>query len=225
MTLTPLLEEISKEVNENKEEYVELNKATCRKDALPYFRYIDKFFGEKGVTEKTYSQIWHICAVVAAVDHPRTYYFKYYPQGASKPSEANDFEYSLCKVILTSDWTDFNLGKAIANAATRRLSNPDLPQDFKDMVNHKDQGYFLAFLDEVKSWKDSETLLPNFDTIDWSLIDPTMIGDLMVIPEIKIKPNGEIEKYKCRTRYFGGIDGKILAPIIRTPAQSILTHS
>ena len=26
------------------------------------------------------------------------------------------------------------------------------------MVAHKDQGYFLAFLDDVKSWKDTKTV-------------------------------------------------------------------
>ncbi len=134
MTLTPSLDSIPKEVNANEEEYTELNKSTCRKDAIPYFDYIDKLFGEKGVADHTYSQIWQICAVVAAVDHPRTYYFKYYAHGKTRPSDDNDYEYTLCKVLLTSDWADFNIGKAIAHAVARRLTHPDLPQYFWGMV-------------------------------------------------------------------------------------------
>jgi hypothetical protein len=176
--LTPLPEEILEEVNQNEEEYVELDKATCRKDALPFFDYIDRIWGEKGETDNTYSQIWHICSIVAAVDHPRTYYFKYFKHGESKPWNDNDFEYSLCKVLLTSNWADFDIGKAIAHASSRRKLKPDIPQNFTEIVAHKDQGYFLAFFDEVKSWKDTKTLLPNFDLIDWNSIDPALIGDL-----------------------------------------------
>ena len=203
MTLTPSLDSIPKEVNANEEEYTELNKSTCRKDAIPYFDYIDKLFGEKGVADHTYSQIWQICAVVAAVDHPRTYYFKYYAHGKTRPSDDNDYEYTLCKVLLTSDWADFNIGKAIAHAVARRLTYPDMPQDFWGMVKHKDQGYFLSFLDEIKSWKDTNSVLPNFNDIDWDSIDPALIGDLMLIPDLKIKPNGEIDKYKCRMVFRG----------------------
>jgi hypothetical protein len=203
MTLTPPLDNIPTEVNQIEEEYMELDKETCRKDAIPYFDYIDKLFGEKGVTENNYSQIWHICAIVAAVDHPRTYYFKYYAQGTSKPSDDNDYEYTLCKVLLTSNWADFDIVKAIAHAAARRITHPNIPKDFWGMVSHQDQGFFLAFLDEIKSWKDTNSLLPDFDNIDWTLIDPAMIGDLMLIPDLKIKPNGEIEKYKCRMVFRG----------------------
>ena len=67
------------EVNQNQTEFFELDQETCRKDAfLPCFAYVGKIFGEKGVVPNTYSEIWTICAIVADVDHPRTYYFKYY---------------------------------------------------------------------------------------------------------------------------------------------------
>ena len=155
------------------------------------------------MTPNTYSEIWTICAVVAAVEHPRTYYFKYYKQGGPIPLQDEDYEYTLCKVLLTSNWADFNVGKAIANAISRRKTHPDMPHDFKSMRKHKDQGYFLAFLDEIKSWKHTGTMLPNFDDIDWESIDPALIGDLMLIPDLKILPTGEIDKYKCRMVFRG----------------------
>jgi len=51
----------------------------------------------------------------------------------------------------------------LAHAVARRLTHPDMPQDFWGMVKHKDQGFFLSFVDEIKSWKDTNSVLPNFN--------------------------------------------------------------
>lgn len=123
------------------------------------------------------------------------------------PTSNNDFEYSLCDIVLNGDWASFELGSNIANAI-KQAKKDDMPFDYRAMLQHEHSaGLSAAFEIERERWISTGTIMPNYKDIDWKSIDPSKIGDLMLIFSIKYKVddsgNKVLDKYKCRMVFRG----------------------
>jgi hypothetical protein len=70
------------------------------------------------------------------------------------------------------------------------------------MLNHPEsKGLLAAFITEYNSWSYNGCVIPL--DCDPSQLDPSLIGDLMILWDIKYKPDGSFDKYKCRIVFRG----------------------
>jgi hypothetical protein len=119
------------------------------------------------------------------------------------PDHDDDFEYTLCTILLTSGWADFSAGRQIA-AAVKKARAKGIPTTFREMMAHPQRSEFLAaFEKEIQRYWDTGTIKSNWREIDWKTIDPDLIGDMMLIFDIIINPDGSLKKYKCRMVFRG----------------------
>ena len=147
--------------------------------------------------------MYTILDIVVATGHPRQFYYKYYDSNKPIPTKEDDFDYSLCKLVLDGGWANFELGRAIAHAV-KSSKKKGIPTNFIDMMNHPEKAGFLpALIEEFNSWKGLGAIAPGAADIDWANVDPSDIGDLMLIFDKKYRPDGTFEKYKCRMVFRG----------------------
>ena len=146
---------------------------------------------------------FQILDIVAKHGSPKTFYFKYYDSNLPIPTVNEDFEYTPCEELLHSSWADFSNSRAVASAV-RRTRTANMPTSYPELVRHPDyDNLFQAFMIEVNSWIDRGALEPNFASVDWNNIDSALIGDLMLLFDIKYHPDGTFDKYKCRMVFRG----------------------
>ena len=119
------------------------------------------------------------------------------------PTCDDDFEYSLCKIVMNCGWADFKLGTNIANAV-KKSRKEKLPTDWRSMEAHPEAVQFReAFDEELNRYRSTGTILPNYKDIDWEKIDPKSIGHLMLLFSKQYNSDGSFKKYKCRIVFRG----------------------
>ena len=78
--------------------------------------------------------------------------------------------------------------------------------------------------------------MDNYQVIDWEKIDPVKIGDMMLLFDVIINPDGSLKKYKCRmvfrgdrcknltdhSRYASAVDTKALFPFLGIVASEYI---
>ena len=141
--------------------------------------------------------------VVCTANNKKVLYYKYYDGFLpTPPVDVDDYEYSLCTIINKQTWARFDIGKR--NARAIKLSaKHKLPHTFQQMLLHPDATHLRAALDsEHASWTQHGVILP--PGCDPAAIPPDLIGDLMIIWDVKYKPdNTTIDKWKCRFVFRG----------------------
>ena len=162
---------------------------------------IGRQFSELSDTDGRVIAQWFISNVVAATSDPRVLYYKYHDAFHPPPAHDDEFEYSLCTIINRQSWSRFTTGSKIARAISLTQKHR-LPTSFPDILSHPEvAGLMPSFLTEYNSWASDGTIIPI--TCDPSTIDPSLIGDLMILWDVKYKPDGTFDKYKCRIVFRG----------------------
>jgi hypothetical protein len=174
-------------------------------------KFNKKFFSKIGLTfaetlnddNKQITGTFKIVDIVTTLDHPKTFFYKYYDSFLPIPTNDDDFEYSLCTDLINGKWANFNLGRHIANAL-KKSKKDNMPTSYIEMMRHPDaEGFRAALKIELEGWFRLLAILPNHESIDWDSIDPSDIGDLMLIFDKIYEPDGSFKKYKCRMVFRG----------------------
>ena len=78
------------------------------------------------------------------------------------PEHDDEFNYSLCTIVLTGGWADFT--ECRQNAAdVKSASANGIPTDFRGMMAHPKKSDFLeAFEKEMQRYWDTGTVMDNF---------------------------------------------------------------
>jgi hypothetical protein len=168
------------------------------------------FFARKGTTfaenlAEGIDCVWRIHDVVRLNDS-KDLYFKYYDLSrfpTEAPSQEDDFEYTLCRVLNTAKWANFSEGKKIAKMITMAVTDK-IPTSYAAMLLHPERaGFEAALKDECQSYWDNLAVVEEPDDFDWSAIDKNQMGDLMIIFSKKYFADGTFDKYKCRIVFRG----------------------
>jgi hypothetical protein len=140
---------------------------------------------------------------VCDAKNPKAIYYKYYDGFLpTPPIDVDDYEYSLCSIINRQTWARFDLGEL--NARAIKLSaKHKLPHTYQQMLLHPNAPDLqLTFNDEYKSWENNGVILP--PGCNPASIPPDLIGDLMIIWDVKYKAdNTTIDQWKCRFVFRG----------------------
>lgn len=165
-----------------------------------FFDNIGRSFAELSDDKKVIAQ-WTIADVVSSTSGGKQLYYKYYDSFSPIPLDVDDFEYSLCSVVNRQTWARFDVGDKIARAI-RNSAQHQLPTNFPDMMRHPDAIPLLeSFLVEWRSWYSNDCVKPL--TVDPSSIHPDLIGDLMILWDVKYHSDGSFDKWKCRIVFRG----------------------
>jgi len=165
-----------------------------------FFDNIGRSFAELSDDRKVIAQ-WTIADVVSSTSGGKQLYYKYYDSFSPIPLDVDDFEYSLCSVVNRQTWARFDVGEKIASAI-RSSAQHKLPTNFPDMMRHPDAIPLLeSFLVEWRSWYSNNCVKPL--TVDPSSIHPDLIGDLMILWDVKYHSDGSFDKWKCRIVFRG----------------------
>ena len=74
------------------------------------------------------------------------------------PDHDDEFNYSLCTIILTGGWANFTEGRQIAAVKSARAKG--IPTDFRGMMAHPKKSDFLgAFKKEIQRYWDTGTVM------------------------------------------------------------------
>jgi hypothetical protein len=190
------------EVNPNLLHYRPLDKSDVHVSQRRYFDNIGRSFAELADDGRTVAQ-WIIHRVVCDSNNRKALYYQYYDAFLpGPPIDVDDYEYSLCTIINRQTWARFDVGEL--NARAIKLSaKHKLPHTWEQMLRHPNAAELTeAFLVEHGSWVDHNCLLdPGCDP---DTIPPELIGDLMLLWDVKYKPdNTTIDKWKCRIVFRG----------------------
>jgi hypothetical protein len=160
--------------------YVITQEKNIRKDTRPFWSKVGRTFAEFE-ENGALSGLYKIVDVVTTVEHPRTFYYKYYNVRKPMPEEDDGFEYSLCTMVLNGGWADFAEGQKIAHAISRSRKL-NIPTSWHEMMAHPEKEFYLpAFIIERDRYFSTGTVKPGYKDIDWDNVDPASIGDLMLL--------------------------------------------
>ena len=127
--------------------YVIPHEKNIRKDTRPFWSKVGRTFAEYE-ENGAFSGLYKIVDVVTTVEHPRTFYYKYYNVRKPMPDSDDEFEYSLCTMVLTGGWADFAEGQKIAHAISRSRKL-NIPTSWHEMMAHPEKEFYLpAFMIE-----------------------------------------------------------------------------
>ena len=164
------------------------------------FETVGKTFTE--TISENVTCIWKITAIVRSRE-TQILYYKYYDKTRPLPKRSDDFEYTECTILKNAEWADFADGKVVARAM-RANKRTGVPTTYASMIKHPERpGYEKALHSECKSyWKNEAVGLMPLD-FDWTTVDPSQMGDLMLLFTKKLHPDGSLDKYKCRIVFRG----------------------
>jgi len=165
-----------------------------------FFTNVGRSFAELSDDRKVIAQ-WTIADVVSSTSGGKQLYYKYYDSFSPIPLDVDEFEYSLCSVVNRQTWARFDVGDKIARAI-RSSAQHKLPTNFPDMMRHPDAVPLLeSFLVEWRSWYSNRCV--KLLNVDPSSIHPDLIGDLMILWDVKYHSDGSFDKWKCRIVFRG----------------------
>lgn len=119
------------------------------------------------------------------------------------PTFHDDFEYSLCKIVINCDWADIKLGTNIASAVKQSRKEKS-PTDWRSMDAYPEAVHFHeAFDEEIGGYHSTRTILPNYKDIDWNKVDRKSINYLMLLFSKQYNFDGSVKKYKYQIVFRG----------------------
>lgn len=115
------------------------------------------------------------------------------------PEHVDDFDYTLCTILLTHGWSDFSDNRQLA-AAVKGTRIKGIPTTFRGMMAHP---FLIAFEKENHRHNDTGLIKANWRKIDWKSIDPDLIDDMMLIFDTLVNPDGSHKKFKSNMNFRG----------------------
>ena len=150
--------------------------------------------------------IWTINAIVRSRDDAKTLYFRYYDTSQPVPTHPDAFEYTPCKELKHAAWADWSTGTKLAKLISHNVAQK-IPTSYAALLQISDDrmrnGLLAALKSEIDSFWENDVIDSMPKDFDWSTIDPSEMGDLMLIFTLKYNPDGSFDKYKCRIVFRG----------------------
>ena len=167
-----------------------------------------KFFSNVGLsfTDTDMGDITSVWTIDSIVRNKRQLFYKYFDMSQPKPTHDSAFEYTPCKELCESTWANFIKGHKIANILKLNIDQK-IPTSYEALMRMTDltmrQHFLNALKSECDSYHENKVVGEMPDDFDWTSINPSEMGDLMLLFSVKYNADGTLDKYKCRIVFRG----------------------